>query len=93
MIRDRVVDACAQLTRDHLDRLRAEDLQPILHARGLSIMEAILVTRRLFRVRLGVAKEMVSSHQAWRADVDAALPLHEEAWQMMEDLPIGQKVG
>ena len=46
--------------------------------RGLTILEAIKVSRELFGISLGEAKTLVASHPDWRQTAAAADPLHDE---------------
>jgi ribosomal protein L7/L12 len=56
-----------------------EDAALMLHARGLTIVEAIKVIMKAYDLPLGAAKSVVASAPQWRAVVEASKPLHDEA--------------
>ena len=67
---------CREALRDGATR---EEILGRLHARGSTIIDAIKAIRAVFSISLGEAKRLVTEHPAWRAEVEANQPLHDEA--------------
>ena len=57
-----------------------------LHSQNLSILDSIKTVRAVREIPLGEAKEIVSSHPAWREAVLAAIPLQEEAIAVVTEM-------
>jgi ribosomal protein L7/L12 len=58
--------------------LAPSDVVRLLHERGLTIIESIKVTMRVYGLSLGEAKKLVTNHAVWAAHVRAADELHDE---------------
>jgi ribosomal protein L7/L12 len=48
-----------------------------LNREGLSIMDSIKIVRILYKLPLGEAKQVVSSHQVWETTLRSNEPFHE----------------
>lgn len=55
-----------------------------MRAEGLSILDAIKMARSVFGVSLGVAKQIVTEHPAWREEAAKSDAFHEELLDMFE---------
>ena len=59
------------------DGVSRDEILIAMKDRGLTIMEAIKASMRLFDVGLGEAKTIVASHPSWSQTAQAAEPFHE----------------
>ena len=66
--------------------LPQSDAIETMHRDGLPIIEAIKVTRELYCINLGAAKNAVSSHPAYAQVAEASKPLQEEVIRAFEEL-------
>jgi hypothetical protein len=66
--------------------LPQSDAIATMHRYGLPIIEAIKVTRELYCINLGAAKNAVSSHPAYAQVAAASKPLQEELIRAFEGL-------
>ena len=57
-----------------------------MHRHGLPIIEAIKVTRELFCINLGAAKNVVSCHPAYAQVAKASMPLQDEVIRAFQEL-------
>jgi ribosomal protein L7/L12 len=54
------------------------DLIILMKQREMTILDAIKATRELLGISLGIAKQLVASHPAYRVVAQASEPLHNE---------------
>lgn len=57
-----------------------------MHRHGLPIIEAIKLTRELYCIKLGAAKNAVSSYPGYAQVVEASKPLHDEIIGAIQEL-------
>jgi ribosomal protein L7/L12 len=62
----------------HRDGRSAAEIITAMKERGLTIIEAIKASMKLFDIGLGEAKSLVASHPSYRPTAEAAEPLHDE---------------
>lgn len=80
------VQRAASDYRSLLEQQGPDQLLQILRDDGLSIIDAIKLTRSMAAVDLGEAKRLVTSHAAW-SDIHAAnAKLHDELWELYDEL-------
>ena len=76
------------LRKQVVDGLPQSEAIAAMHRDGLTIIEAIKLTRELFGINLGMAKTLVCSHPAYAHAVEASKPLHDELLRALHEMGI-----
>lgn len=62
-----------------------DEVLAAMKERGLTMIQAIAASRRLFGVALGEAKTIVASHPSWAEAAAVSALLHDELIKLFED--------
>lgn len=72
---ENMLEECKKSVSDGGSR---EDLILHLHREGFTIVESMKILKEVYKLSLGEAKELVTSHSVWADEVRSADILHEE---------------
>ena len=56
-----------------------------LRQEGITIVESMKVLKEIYKLSLGEAKELVTAHPVWAAEVRSADSLHEELEKALQE--------